>query len=99
MSNKAETLTSEAPIVNWQLKVLLLAEIEKWSNTYEFSFQFWGESNNVWIYKGGVELFSAGGRKTPLDIMIDAMKYIYKINPRAKRIDLTKQEVKPIDHE
>lgn len=59
----------------------LITEIEKWSKKYEFSFQFWGDyKNSVWIYKDGVELFSSGGCRSMVEVMTDAMNYVYKVN-------------------
>lgn len=59
----------------------ILEIIDYWSNKYEFNFQFWGEgNNNVYIYKGGVDLYNSGQHEKPLDCMKDAIKYINKIN-------------------
>lgn len=96
---KPEEGNTGMPIANWQLKCLVLNEIENWTPKYEFSFQFWGEgNNNVFIDKDDVEIHSTGGYETPLDAMIAALEYIYKINPKAKRINLTKTEPKEIDN-
>lgn len=65
----------------------VLAEIERYSDTYEFNFQFWGpDNNNVYLSKGHVELMSAGGLESPRHAMVTALKYLYKIN-RVKDID------------
>lgn len=65
----------------------LMGEIEKWSDKYEFSFQFWGlGNNNVWLYKGGVEIFNRGGRESPREIIEETLQWIYKTN--RVRIDL-----------
>lgn len=59
----------------------LFEEVNKWSEKYEFSFQFWGDhNNNVWLYKDGVELFDCGGRETIEEVVKDTLKYIYKQN-------------------
>lgn len=59
----------------------LMSEIEKWSEKYEFSFQFWAlGNNNVWIYKGGVEIFNRGGCESPREIIEETLLWIYKIN-------------------
>jgi len=80
---------NQMPITDWQTKILVLSEIEKWAKVYEFSFQFWGEgNNNVFISKDDVELDSTGGYETPLEVMKEALRYIYKINPKATKINL-----------
>lgn len=59
----------------------LLTEIEKYSNKYQFSFQFWGlNNNNVYICKDDVELYSSGGFASPNGAIVAALLYIYKIN-------------------
>ena len=59
----------------------LFDEINKWAGKYEFSFQFWGESNNnVWICKDGIELFSCYGCKSMEETVKIALNYIYKVN-------------------
>ena len=67
----------------------LIKEIEKFSEKYQFSFHFWGTgSNNVIIRKNYVELYSTGGWLSPVDAIIDALNYIYRINrvPKVKRV-------------
>lgn len=69
---------------DYRTAIILLGEIEKWSEKYEFSFQFWGEGNmNVFIYKDGIELFCAGGRNTVYEILTEAMNFVRKINKEA----------------
>lgn len=71
------------------IKHILLSEIEKWSEKYQFSFQFWGEgNNNLYIYKDDVELHSTGGWLTIEDALISALEYIYRINrtPKNNRV-------------
>lgn len=59
-----------------------LLEIQKWSDKYEFSFQFWGMgNNNVFVEKDGTELYSTGGHETPELAIKDALNYVNKINP------------------
>ncbi len=59
----------------------LLSQIEKFSEKYEFNFQFWGAgNNNVYIMKQGVDLYDSGGFETIEEVLIDALRYIYKIN-------------------
>ena len=59
----------------------LLAEIERYSKKYQFSFQFWGAgNNNVFIAKNDVELYSSGGYLLIEDALIAALLYVYKIN-------------------
>lgn len=68
---------------------LLLDEIEKYSEKYTFSFQFWGKgNNNVYIEKQDAELTSSGGFETIEDALKFALGYIYKINrvPNVKRV-------------
>jgi len=68
---------------------LLLDEIEKYSEKYTFSFQFWGKgNNNVYIEKNDVELTSSGGFETIEEVLKFALGYIYKINrvPNTKRV-------------
>jgi len=55
--------------------------IEKWSNIYQFSFQFWGKgNNNVYIYKDHIEIYDSGGHETPMRAINDALQYIKRIN-------------------
>lgn len=71
------------------MKDTLLKEIERFSNTYQFSFQFWGNgNNNVSIMKNDVDLYDSGGWLNAEDAMIDALRYIYRINrtPENKRV-------------
>lgn len=59
----------------------LIKAIEKFSDKYQFSFQFWGSgNNNVYIMKDDVDLYDTGGYLTAEDVMIAALQYIYKIN-------------------
>jgi hypothetical protein len=70
-------------------KSILLEEIEKWSQKYELSFQFWGNGcNNVFISKDGVDLYDAGGYSSIEDVLTVALKWIYRVNrtPMNKRI-------------
>jgi hypothetical protein len=65
----------------------ILAELEKWSQTYEFSFQFWGDgNNNVYIAKGGVDLYDTGGYNTILEAIWAALEWVYAKNPKAKKL-------------
>lgn len=61
----------------------LIKEIEKWSKIYEFSFQFWPDQNNVWIYKDGVE-FAFFNRPTMKEVLEEACKYVRGLNPPKK---------------
>lgn len=59
----------------------LLSQIEKFSEKYEFSFQFWGTgNNNVFIMKQGIDLYDSGGFETIEEALIDVLHYIYRIN-------------------
>ncbi len=67
----------------------LLTEIEKYSDRYQFSFQFWGKgNNNVYIAKDDVDLRDEGGYNSPEEVVTAALKYIYRINqvPKSKQI-------------
>ena len=72
----------------------LLEEIEKWSEKYNFSFQFWHKNNSVYISKdsfhGEVDLYSTGGYDTPLEVIVRALLWVYKVNEtkKVKRLDL-----------
>lgn len=59
----------------------IINDIDYWTSQYEINFQFWGDdNNNVHISKRDVELYNNGGLHKPLDAMIDALKYINKVN-------------------
>lgn len=59
----------------------LMSEIEHYSQTYQFIFQFWGSgNNNVYIEKDGTELWDYGSGETIKDILIHSLQYIYRIN-------------------
>ena len=67
---------------NSKTETSLLAEIEKYSEVYEFHFQFWGKgSNNVFVSKNDVELYNSGDHETPEDAIKEALRYIYKVKP------------------
>lgn len=69
----------------------MMKEIEKWSQIYEFSFQFWGrDENNVYIKKGNVEVASFGGEKTISDILRLTLEWVKKENPKGYK------ETKPV---
>lgn len=58
-----------------------IEQLEKWSQKYEFNFQFWGKSkNNVFIYKNDVEIFCSGDNQTVEDAINKAIEFINKIN-------------------
>lgn len=60
----------------------IINDIDYWTSQYEINFQFWGDdNNNVFISKRDIELYSNGGFHKPLDAMVDALKYINKVNP------------------
>jgi hypothetical protein len=59
----------------------LMNEIEAFTATYEFNFQFWGEgNNNVYISKDDVDLYDSGGYNTIEEVLVCALTYLYKIN-------------------
>ena len=67
----------------------LLQEIEKYSDRYDFSFQFWGAGHNsVYISKDHIDLIDRGGYETIQDVLKFALEYVYRINrvPMANRI-------------
>ena len=67
----------------------LLLELEKYSQKYEFSFQFWGAGhNNFFINVNSVEIFTPGGFNTINDAIVAALEFIYKMKrvPRENRI-------------
>lgn len=59
----------------------LMNEINDWSSTYSFTFQFWGKgNNNCYIEKDGIDLWDTGGHIDTYECLIAALHYIYKIN-------------------
>ena len=67
----------------------LISEIEKYSEKYEFSFQFWGPgNNNVFIAKDYVNMYDIGGLPTIEEALTAALRWVYKVNrtPVKKRI-------------
>jgi hypothetical protein len=59
----------------------LIKEIEKYSQKYQISFQFWGDgNNNAFIMKDDVDLYDSGGFLSIREAVMDALQYIYKIN-------------------
>jgi CRISPR/Cas system CMR-associated protein Cmr3 (group 5 of RAMP superfamily) len=62
----------------------LLTQIEFWSQRYEFSFQFWGDINNVYINKDDVEIMSTGGHVSIMELLIEVIVWCEKANPRIK---------------
>lgn len=67
----------------------LMQEIEKWSEKYDFSFQFWGKDyNNIYISKDQIDLYDTGGYETVEDVLKVALEWVYKVNrtPKSKRV-------------
>src|ERR1700689_4217106 len=61
----------------------LIDELEKWSKEYNFSFQFWGkDQNNIYISKGGIDVASFGGETNIRDVIVRALDWVYKQNPK-----------------
>lgn len=61
----------------------MLAQINKWSAIYQFSFQFWGDNNNnLFIEKDGVDVHSCGGFDTPEEVLATALAWVNKQNPK-----------------
>lgn len=66
----------------------LMKEIEKWSEKYDFTFQFWKNNNTVYIEVDLVDLFESGNHNTPKEAIESALKWIYSKNrvPKTKRV-------------
>ncbi|AZA73549.1 hypothetical protein [Chryseobacterium indoltheticum] len=59
----------------------LFSDLDYWSVKYEFTFQFWGDyNNNIFITKGGVNIYDTGGLESPRKAIVNALEYINKIN-------------------
>jgi hypothetical protein len=59
----------------------LFKRIKKYSDRYQFTFQFWGEgNNNVFIDKDDVDIYNTGGYDTPEEVMEAAIEFLDKIN-------------------
>lgn len=66
----------------------VIEELNRYSEIYEFNFQFWGKgTNHCYVLKGDVELTVISQEETIESCMIEVLKYIYKINrvPNEKR--------------
>lgn len=75
-------------IIQHRIMEELIKEIERWSQKYEFSFQFWGPDKHAcYISKDGVEMASYGGTETVKEIVIWALHTVYEWNrtPISKR--------------
>lgn len=60
---------------------LLLSRIEKYSQRYNISFQFWGDgNNNCFINKDDVEIHSSGGHDTIKEALSYTLEYLDRIN-------------------
>lgn len=67
----------------------LIKELEKWSQKYDISFQFWGEYfNSVTIEKDDVELFDRCNLDTVEDTFKAALEWVYRVNrtPKNERV-------------
>ena len=61
----------------------LIDDLEKWGKEYGFSFQFWGpDQNNVFISKGDIEIAHFGGESNIRDIIVRALDWVKKQNPK-----------------
>lgn len=61
----------------------LLKEMDAYFGIYQISFQFWGKgNNNVFIEKNGVDLYSYGALDKPRDIIIHALEWCRRVNPK-----------------
>jgi hypothetical protein len=71
-------------ISKWIILGNRLDKVEFWTTVrgYQFSFQFWGESdNNVYVYRDYVEIASFGGEPDPAAIIDRLLKWCEKSNP------------------
>lgn len=86
MSKKGTYENPDSPEQNSPIALgLVLAELYKYMGRYDITFQFWGEgNNNVWVEKGGVELYHSGSNKDPLSAINDALSYLNKVNKITK---------------
>jgi hypothetical protein len=68
----------------------LMEEIEKWSEKYDITFQFWKNNNPIYIEVDLVDLFESGGHETPIQAMYAALNWIYTKNrtPIKDRINI-----------
>lgn len=58
-----------------------IEELEKWSQKYEFSFQFWGKGiNHCYISKEDVELTCISQCESVEECITKALEYINRIN-------------------
>jgi len=58
----------------------LIGEIEKWSEKYDITFQFWKNNNTVYIEVDLVDLFESGGHEKPINAVYEALNWIYTKN-------------------
>lgn len=69
----------------------LFKELDKWSDVYQFSFQFWGEDkNSIYLWKNDIVIFDTGGLEKSKDAVHAVLNWIYKVNktPLSDRINL-----------
>lgn len=72
--------------------VHLLKEIQKWSEVYQFTFQFWGEGNNhVYIDKDNTRLTSFGQFDTPKEAIEKTLKWCMDKNPQGIKTAVKKE--------
>lgn len=68
---------------------IVLDILEKeYFDKYSISFQFWGKNNNnAFIEKGSqsTELIEFTGRASVLDILIDTLNYLDRINKKQRK--------------
>ncbi len=60
--------------------MLAFKEMLEHSKKYEITIQFWGDTNNVYIAKDGVELKDFGGHMTPIQAIEKTTEYLNRIN-------------------
>lgn len=86
MSDKSTYENPASPDQNNPVSIgIVLTELYKYMGRYDITFQFWGEgNNNVWVEKGGIELYHSGGNKDPLTAMNEALSYLKKVNNQKK---------------
>ncbi len=80
-AKKSKTTKSKIAKIKDMSYIELMLEITKWSEKYQFSFQFWGKgNNNVFIQKDFIDLYEFGGEESPKSITIKALEWVYKVN-------------------
>jgi|SRR5688572_11309282 len=68
---------------------MMIKRCEFWTKHrhYEFSFQFWENTNNVYINKDDVEIKSFGGHESIESLLEKTLEWCEKANPKLKYPD------------